>query len=286
MAVTYNSLYMDVRQKLLEENVTQASLEARELVCAVSQKSREQLINDYQIYVPSEVEAAAEELLSRRLAGEPLAYLIGKWDFYGLELEITRDVLIPRADTEILAQKAVEYINGRKGETRLLDLCTGSGCLGLAVVGHTEDCRAVLADVSPKALKVARTNARRHDRSGRVSCVLADALAPAPLSLGAFDLIVCNPPYIPGGDLEALDPSVSRYEPALALDGGPDGLSFYRAVASGWKHAVKSGGRVMFECGFGQARAVCAILERCGYGEMEITRDLNDIERVVSALPE
>ncbi len=286
MAVTYNRLYMDTRQTLLEAGVRQASLEARELVCSVSQKTREQMINDYHIYVPADTEAAAAELLRRRLSGEPLAYLIGKWDFFGLELDITKDVLIPRADTEILAQRAIEYISSCRADARVLDLCTGSGCIGLAIAHETENCRVVLADISEEALKVARRNARRHDRAGRTSCVHADALGPAPISLGAFDLIVCNPPYIPKAEIETLDISVARHEPHLALDGGADGLTFYRRIASEWKHALRGAGRLMFECGAGQAAQVCEILERCGYAGIEIVRDLSDIERVVAATPE
>jgi release factor glutamine methyltransferase len=212
------------------------------------------------------------------------AYLIGKWDFYGLELEITRDVLIPRADTEILAQKAIGYINSLGRDARALDLCTGSGCIGLAILSCTEDCHIVLADSSDEAIKLARRNARKYDKSGRISCVHADALKAAPLSLGAYDLIVCNPPYIPSGDIAKLDESVRNYEPVAALDGGEDGLLFYRAIAPRWKILLKERGCMMFECGIDQAKAVSVIMIQAGFKNTRITKDTINVERVVAGL--
>ena len=285
MAVTYNSLYMDTRQILLDHGVHSASLEAKELVCCVSGKTREQLVRDYHVYVSDEIEKNAGQLLERRLQGEPIAYITGRWEFYGLELTVNPSVLIPRSDTEVLASAAIDYAAKAGEGARVLDLCTGSGCVGLAVAAHVPGCRVVMADISEKALKVARANARVHDKNGRVACIRANALTPAPISLGGFDVIACNPPYIPEAELATLDSSVRDYEPMLALSGGKDGLDYFRSVAQNWKKVIKAGGRLIFECGYDQSAAVCDLLDGCGYDHISVLCDSQDIGRVVMGCP-
>lgn len=285
MATTYNDLYMDIRQQLILRGITQPSLEAREMVSFVSGKTREAFYRDNRIYVSDAVYRGTYDLLERRLKGEPLAYIINEWEFMGIPLEIDSHVLIPRQDTEVLAEHAIRWLKGRQ-ECRVLDLCTGSGCIGISIAMHAPDVRVILADISPAALQVARRNIRKHDLSARVACVQADAMKPASISLGAFDLIVCNPPYIPSADIPGLDESVRNFEPKLALDGGADGLDFYRAVASGYYTILKLGGAMMLECGIGQAAAVRDILLRNGYSEIETEADTQGIERVVACARE
>ncbi|MCL2747632.1 MAG: peptide chain release factor N(5)-glutamine methyltransferase [Oscillospiraceae bacterium] len=286
MASTYNNLYLDLRQQLLGGGILMASLEAREIMRHVTGKDRLAIARDYHMYVHPEEESQALALLRRRLEGEPIAYIIGQWEFFGLTFEVSPDVLIPRADTEVLAAHAIELAKeSGPGDVRVLDLCTGCGCVGLTVAAYTTGSRVVLADVSEPALKVTRHNIRRHDLSARVAAVHADALAPAPANLGRFDVIVCNPPYIESGQFSALEGSVRRYEPHLALDGGPDGMRFFRAVALGWRNAVKPHGHLVFECGQGQAPAVSEILYRATYGHVETLRDAQGIERVVVGAP-
>ena len=243
VATTYNNLYLDARQKLKAAGVEAAQLEARELVCFAAGKNREQFFRDMSLYAYDEVEAKVEDLMNRRLAGEPVAYLIGEWEFYGLPLDISRGVLIPRADTEVLAEQAILAARAAGEGARVLDLCAGSGCVGLAVAANAPNCRAVLADVSEEALKICRQNIRRNDLNARVTCVQADARQAPPAMLWDFDVIACNPPYIPTGDIDGLDPSVRDYEPRLALDGGDDGLDFYRDIAEKWRTALRLGGR-------------------------------------------
>ena len=281
MATTYNNLYLDARQKLKAAGVEAAQLEARELVCFAAGKNREQFFRDMSLYASDEVEAKVEDLMNRRLAGEPVAYLIGEWEFYGLPLDISREVLIPRADTEVLAEQAILAARAAGEGARVLDLCAGSGCVGLAVAANAPNCRAVLADVSEEALKICRQNIRRNDLNARVTCVQADARQAPPAMLWDFDVIACNPPYIPTGDIDGLDPSVRDYEPRLALDGGDDGLDFYRDIAEKWRTALRLGGVLLFEVGIGQASGVEQILSRCGYEDIETFQDTGGIWRVV-----
>ena len=283
MATTYNDLYLDIRQQLVNHGISQPSLEAREIVAYVAGKTREQFFRDARIYAPDNVVQGSFELLERRLKGEPVAYIIGEWEFMGIPLDINSNVLIPRVDSEVLANCAIELVKSKE-DCRVLDLCTGSGSLGIAIAMHTDVSHVILADISPKALAVARRNIRRHNLSSRVACVRTDVMRPASISLGQYDLIVANPPYIPSGDIANLDPSVANYEPLEALDGGDDGLEFFRSIASGYFHLLKSEAALMFECGMGQSNAVRDILLRNGYSEIETFQDTLGIERVVAGI--
>ena len=283
MATIYNNLYMDIRQQLRTAGVQASTLEARELVCFASGKTRQQLQRDGQLYVPPAVEEQARALVRRHLAGEPVAYLIGEWEFYGLPLDIDRQVLIPRADTETLVDCALPFLRGQAG-SRVLDLCAGSGCIGLAVASQVADCRVTLGDISEGALRICRQNIRRNDLSDRVAPLQVNAMAAPPRQLGTYDCILCNPPYIPTGDIAGLDVSVRDFEPHDALDGGEDGLDFYRAVSSLWREALHTGGMLFFEVGIGQADDVLRIMRSFGFGDLEITPDPAGIPRVVQGV--
>ena len=280
MAITYNNLYMDIRQELHRAGIQAATLEARELVCFAAGKTREQFVRDGRLYVPQDVEEQARALMRRHLAGEPLAYLIGEWEFYGLPLDISEQVLIPRSDTEVLAGEAIRWLQTQQ-DARVLDLCAGSGCVGLAVASQVHACRVVLGEKSEAALRICRQNIRRSGLLGRVTPMPADALEPPTRQLGEFDCIVCNPPYIPTQDIETLDVSVRDYEPHMALDGGEDGLEFYRAISENWREALHPGARLYFEVGIEQADSVLRIMRRQGFGELEIVPDTAGIPRVV-----
>ncbi len=281
MATTYNNLYLDTRKRLKAAGVEMAQLEARELVCFAADKTREQFFRDLTLYASKEVEDRVEELTRRRLSGEPVAYIIGEWEFYGLPLDISREVLIPRSDTEVLAERAILLTRAAGDGARVLDLCAGSGCVGLAVAANAPDCRVVLADLSEGALRICKQNVRRNQLNARVTCVQADAMtAPAP-ALWDFDVIACNPPYIPHGDLANLDVSVRDYEPWGALDGGEDGLDFYRAVSARWGTALRLGGTLIFEVGIGQASDVEHIMAQTGFENIVTHQDTRGIWRVV-----
>ena len=281
MAITYNDLYLDIRRELRLAGIAASTLEARELVCFGTGKTKEQLQMDGRLYASPETEKRVRDLMRRHLAGEPVAYLIGEWEFFGLPLDISSDVLIPRPDTEVLAQEVIDYLAPRSGEKRVLDLCAGSGCIGLAVASQVENCRVVLGDYSEPALKICRQNIRRNGLSGRVVPMQMDALAKPDRALGEFHCIVSNPPYIPSGDIGRLDVSVKDYEPHMALDGGEDGLDFYRSIVQQWKEALVPNGRLYFEVGIGQADDVLRIMRKEGFGDIQVVKDLNDIPRVV-----
>ena len=281
MATTYNNLYLDTRNRLRRAGVSQAQTEAREIVCFAADKTKEQLYRDMSLYASSDLERRVEELVQRRLAGEPVAYIVGEWEFYGLPLDISRDVLIPRADTEVLAERAILKARAAGEGGRVLDLCSGSGCVGLAVAANADQCRVVLADLSEGALRLCKQNVRRNSLNARVTCISANALEAPSSVLWDFDVIACNPPYIPTGDLEGLDVSVKDFEPLMALDGGVDGLDFYRVIASKWKSALRLGGTLIFEVGIDQAEAVAQIMADNGFENIITTEDTGGIQRVV-----
>ena len=284
MVKKYSDLYLDARKALLPgEGQQRAGLLARELLCAASRKSQEEILSRRDQYAPEEVCRTMEDFTGRALAGEPLAYILEEWDFYGMTLYVNRDVLIPRDDTCAVTELALKKALFLEQDPRILDLCTGSGCIGLAIARKVKDARVTLADVSREALVVAKKNAAAMKLTGRVSCIQADARQDPSAFLGTFDLIVSNPPYVRSGDLAALQPSVRDFEPILALDGGPDGLDFYRSIASRYGRALKPGGGLCLEFGMGQGDAVCAILERNGYEIVERKKDFNEIERAVLA---
>ena len=284
MATTYNNLFLDTRRRLREAGVESAQLEARELVCAAAGKTREQFYRDMSLYTSGSVEEKLAVLVERRLAGEPVAYLIGEWEFYGLTLTVDPHVLIPRMDTEVLAERAILLAREAGEGARVLDLCAGSGCVGLAVAANVPGCRVVLADISEGALKICKQNIRRCELNARVTCLQADALTPPEAALWDFDVIACNPPYIPTGDLAGLDVSVRDYEPHSALDGGADGLDFYRAVAGRWGKALRLGGSLLFEVGVGQGGDVQSLLKENGYVDVRATQDTQGIWRVVEGI--
>ena len=284
MATTYNNLYMDIRQTLRRAGIEAATLEARELMCFASGKTRSQLVRDGQLYVPPAIEERARDLVCRHLAGEPVAYLIGEWEFYGLTLDVCPDVLIPRPDTETLVERGILFLRDRE-EARVLDLCAGSGCVGLAIADPCPEARVSLGEWQPDALRVCRQNIRRCGLTEQVQAAQVDALEPPPRILRDFDLILCNPPYIPTLEIARLDPSVRDYEPHIALDGGEDGLKFYRAVAKKWKRALKPGGKLAFEVGYDQAQAVEEILRENGYQDIQSTLDPGMHWRVVEGNP-
>jgi len=271
---------MNTRARLLPLDERMAPLEARYIVMHAAGKTHEELVRDYHMYASDKVSAEVDDMVSRRLNGEPPAYIVGSWEFYGLPLCITRDVLIPRVDTEVLAAAAIERLD-KSGSLRVLDLCTGSGCVGLSIAKSVPDAKITLLDNSENALKIAKLNSRILGLT--VNCVVADVLKPPAPQLGSFDMIVCNPPYIPSRDIEKLDASVKDFEPLSALDGGEDGLDFYRAVTKYWGRLLKDEGFLLFELGEGQLDAVRHICMEEDFLGVEVIRDTGGIDRVLVA---
>ncbi len=283
MVKKYADLYLDARKALLPKEGQFASNVARELICAASGKTAEQMIADRELYASEEICELAESFVKRYLKGEPMPYILGQWDFYDMTLTVTPDVLIPRDDTNVVTELAIKKALFLEQNPRILDLCTGSGCIGLAIARRVKDARVTLGDVSQAALRVARRNAQDLKLAARVKCLPIDVKKPAQEFLGTFDLIVANPPYVTSAEMKTLDPSVRDFEPHLALDGGEDGLDFYRAIIDNFSSALCPGGYLCLEFGMGQENAVCDLLLRGGYEIIETRKDTADITRAVLA---
>ena len=284
MVKTISDLYLDARRVLItQEDAQTASLMARNLLCHITGMTQEQVIAKRDMYVNESVCEQMDAAVQRLMTGEPLPYVLGKWEFYGLELIVTPDVLIPRDDTCAVAELAIQQSLFLDSKPRILDLCTGSGCIGLAIASRVKDAKVTLADLSQEALAIAKQNIVLHHLTGRVSCVKANALEAPPAFLGKFDLIVSNPPYITTRDMLELPHSVAGFEPRMALHGGEDGLKFYQSIAKNYAGALKPGGYLCFEFGDAQGDDVCAILEANGYTVLERKKDYHDRERAVIA---
>lgn len=283
MVRTISDTYLDLRNELRSRGITSAQLEAKELLAFALEKSRHEFNERSTSFIFDSQMEKLEALKARLFDGEPLAHIIGEWDFYSLTFELTENVLVPRPDTETLVDAGIEFFEGRD-RGRILDLCCGSGCVGISMLKNLPDSiTAVFADVSDDAIAITKNNILRHNLTFRGITVKENALEPCPEVLGKFNLIICNPPYIETAAIATLDISVKDYEPHLALDGGNDGLDFYRAIAQNFKSALTSGGMLAFECGAGQAEDITKILAAAGFGSLNTICDLTGIERVVTA---
>lgn len=219
--------------------------------------------------------AALESAVSRREARYPLQYLIGIWGFCGQEYEVNEHTLIPRADTELLVEEAVKLLP--RG-ARFADLCTGSGCIAVSTLCMRPDMRAVAVDLFEETLAAARRNAARNGVSGRVEFLQADVLAPLPIEAGSLDAILSNPPYIRTEVVGTLAPELA-FEPSAALDGGADGLDFYRAMLEEQAGLLKPGGMFLFEIGFDQSEDLRRLAAEHGWF-CRIVRDLGGCDRM------
>jgi len=278
---TYNDICISARNILRQYGIEGFALEARLMVAAAAGKSLAQLLKDGNLYTTPQVENTAMDYVARRLRGEPVAYITGSWEFYGLDMIVTPDVLIPRMDTEVLVDAAKELLMGQKMNARILDLCCGSGCIACALAHELPAAKLVAIDLSASALEVCRKNIEKHKLSSRVSCRQADATVSPPFGIGNFDMIVSNPPYIESAEIQTLDSSVKDYEPFWALDGGEDGLKFYKAIIKYWKSLLNPGGYLLFEVGEGQADAVKEMILSAGFASAETREDTLGTERVV-----
>lgn len=219
------------------------------------------------------------DLIKRRTDGCPVAYLVGTKDFYLLTFEVTPAVLIPRPDTETLVQAGVDFLKGKPAPA-VLDLGTGSGCIAVSIAHQVKSAQVTAVDVSAEACGVATRNATRHAVADRMTVLVGDLLAPLPAD-ARFDLIVSNPPYIPPAEIDTLDVGVRQFEPRLALDGGPDGLDFYRRLASSAAQWLKPGGHAMVEVGWTQDAAVRELFATSGWMVLPSVKDMGGRWRVV-----
>jgi len=262
---------------LAAAGIDTARLDAEVLLAHACDVSRAALIAG--LSIDGDAAGKFRAMISRRASREPLAYIIGRKEFFSLDFEVTPAVLIPRPETETLVEAALKFLATRR-EPRVLDIGTGSGAIAIAVAMNAPKARIIATDISKEALEVARLNAIRHGCDSRIQFIAADLF---PDTDPRFDLIVSNPPYIADADLDALQPEIRRHEPRHALAAGIDGLDFYRRIAAESRSHLNSDGAVMVEIGAGQAIAVEALFRRAGFSNIDAVRDLARIERVIRA---
>ncbi len=270
---------------LARKGVDSPRLQAELLLAHVLALPRLRLYLDFERWLSDEETARLRELVRRRGNREPLQHLLGSASFCGLEIKVSRHVLIPRPETESLAELAWEWLQSVAADQpapRVLDFGTGSGCLAITLAVKCPTARVTALDISPAALDVARENARRHGVTGRVEFVEGDGFA-ALRPDATFDLIVANPPYVPSAEIETLQPEVRDGDPRMALDGGPDGLVCIRQIAVVAPHHLRSGGRLMLEFGDGQDGAVRALFEGKFWNEPALGNDLAGQPRILVA---
>lgn len=269
--------------------VFQPRLSAEQLLAHVLSSPRIKLYTDYERVLGEAELGRFRDLVQRAAEDEPIAYLIGRKPFFNLEFDVTRDVLIPRPDTETLVENVLQYFRHQVDLTapRVLDLCTGSGCIAGSIAHHHKSATVLATELSPAAAAVARQNIDRLKLSDRVDIVEGDLFQPLTrmIDLLPFDVIVSNPPYIPSGEIPRLDKSVREYEPLMALDGGADGLSFHRRILDGGLDRLKPGGRMFLEIAYDQSDAALAIAaEHPAYEQPLILRDAGGRARVLGVV--
>ncbi len=266
---------------LEEKGVDSARLNVELLLEHILKTPRLQLYMDFERELTETQTDELRQAIKRRGNREPLQHIIGSTEFCGLEIEVSKSVLIPRPETESLAELAIRHLEQSKG-LKILEIGTGSGCLPISIVHKTADTQAVSIDVSSEALEVAQRNVDHHDLGSRIQLIHGDALELLSEQKG-FDLLVTNPPYIPAADIETLDPEVRDHDPRLALDGGPDGLDFYRHLASHAAGSLTSEGCLMAEYGDGQGPAIQSLFEEHGWKDVRLSKDFTDRDRFVIA---
>jgi release factor glutamine methyltransferase len=284
---TIQKLLNWVTDYLTKKGVEAPRLSGEMLLCHVLGLKRIELYTQFDRQVEQVQLEQLRGLVKRAGEHEPVAYLTGRCEFYSLSLVITRDCLIPRPETELLVERAVEFLRGRKGPGRVLDLCTGCGCIAAAVAKNCKDAQVVATDISDAALAVAAQNIRLHGLEERVKLLCGDLFDPiiAGLDDTRFDLIVSNPPYVSHAEFEKLDRNVREFEPRLALDGGPDGLDVYRRIVGRADEFLKPDGAMMLEIGYAQGPAVKELLQNTGFfSQVRIEKDFSRNDRIAIAL--
>jgi release factor glutamine methyltransferase len=276
-------LTRDTAVALTAAGIDNARFEARLLVSKASGRTIETLIAHGNDVAPADVIARLRKIAARRVQREPMAYILGEREFWGIPFRVTPDVLVPRPDSETLIEAALAMMPDRNRPWRFLDLGVGSGCLLLTLLKEFPAARGVGMDASAAALAVAAANAATMGQVDRITFVLGDWSEPGwETRLGApFDLVLSNPPYIATGAIAGLMTEVARFEPKQALDGGPDGLAAYRQIARAGRKLITKGGRLLVEAGEGQAPEIAAIFEEHGITPEAPWKDLSGIDRVV-----
>ncbi|MBR6548885.1 MAG: peptide chain release factor N(5)-glutamine methyltransferase [Clostridia bacterium] len=274
--MTANELYRQGLDRLEQAQIEDSGFDCLQLFSHYTGISRSSLLADRNQSVCEAMQTDFLAAIDRRCQGEPLQYILGQWEFYSLPFAVGHGVLIPRADTEILVDEALRLIENVTAP-KVADLCAGSGCIAVSIAKNRPDATVTAVEYSDRAITYLRQNVA-DNQTTNVTVQTADVLAGA-WELTGFDLIVSNPPYIPTADIAGLAKEV-HCEPIMALDGGDDGLTFYRTILQKWTAALNPNGMIAFEVGIDQAQAVSALLEK-QFEQVYIVPDLNEVPRVV-----
>ena len=273
--MNYTEAFLMGTQKLKEAEIGEAQLDARLLLEEVCGTDHNTLLCHGDREVSEEEEEQYRRALEQRAVHVPLQHLLGYQDFMGLRFQVNGHVLIPRQDTEILVEEAMRYLYDGM---RILDLCTGSGCILLSLLHYSNDCEGTGVDISKEALQVAAQNAQALGiKADFLESDLYEKVT------GKFDFLVSNPPYIEREVIPTLMEEVREYDPYIALDGGEDGLDFYRRIIGGAQDYLNRGGQIFLEIGSEQAQAVSELLREAGFKEIDVCKDFAGLDRVVSA---
>lgn len=272
--MNYTEAFLLGMQKLKEAQLEEAQLDARLLLEEICGTDHNTLLCHGDREVSEKEEEQYRKTIEQRAQHVPLQHILGYQDFMGLRFHVNEHVLIPRQDTEILVEEAMRYLHDGM---RILDLCTGSGCILLSLLHYSNDCEGTGVDISKEALQVAALNAEL--LGIKAEFLKSDLYEKV---TGKFDLLVSNPPYIERKVIPTLMEEVREYDPYIALDGGEDGLDFYRRIIGGAQDYLKRGGQILMEIGSGQAQAVSELLREAGFKEIDVCRDFAGLDRVVS----
>lgn len=274
---TLGALYREIKEAFRESGLETPDLDAKLLLSyALGCAPQDVILKPDTPVTPN---AVLDDAVARRLKREPVSKITGTRGFYGLEFEVRTDVLDPRPDTETLVDAVRKFLSSTgEGDVEILDICTGTGCIPLALLSVLPHARALGVDISPAALRLAQRNAEKLGLAARMTVMKSNWAQDV---TGRFDIITCNPPYIPSADIDSLAPDVRHYDPILALDGGKDGLDAYRIVFPQIRTLLRDGGMAFFEIGAGQAHDIARLAADCGLRVTSVVSDLGGIERVV-----
>ena len=273
--------------KILSANDIPAPYAEAEYLLAHALKcdKKEVIVNHDRVFLDNEADLF-KELIDRRLKREPSQHIIGEEKFWGLSFKVTKDVLIPRPETQLLVKESLKEAKNFSPEVNVIDLCTGSGCIAVCMALELPESKVYAIDLSDKALAVARENAKKHGVDKRITFLEGDLLNPLePLGLkGKIDLFLSNPPYVSKKMMEELQPEIELYEPMLAVAGGEDGFDYYRQIIPEAAEYLKPGGHLILEIGYGQEDGTVSLIEEATvYKEIEVKKDFAEIDRVVKA---
>ncbi len=283
---TIQKLLNWVTEYLTDKGVDSPRLSAELLLSHVMGLKRIELYTQFDKSVAGQQLDQLHALVKRAGHHEPVAYLVGKTEFYSLELNVSSDCMIPRPETELLVQRAIEFLRARTGVQYVCDLCTGSGCIAVAIAKNFPDVRIIATDICDDALSIAAGNVEKHQLTERIKLLCGDLFKPIiqQLDVEQFDLIVCNPPYVSSTEYEKLKKNVKDYEPKKALFAGDNGLDVYRRIIKEADRFLKSDAALMLEIGFSQGSAIKELLEQTGaFNEIRIEKDFYKNDRIISA---